>query len=140
MKGVLNMKKIIIPCIFTIVAVLGGLMLYSYSNKTIIDASKVTEINVPAPSIKDPQLKYKSFTDTQSIAEFIKILNSSKPLVNVKKQPISGEGKAYPIVIHNKDSRITYYKKRIFYERDFMKIPYYQNELYGFFTSQFKYS
>lgn len=101
------MKKIIIPCIIVIVAILTGLILYSYHVKAIIDVSTVTEINVPAPSIKDPQLKYKSFTDTQSIAQFIKILNSSKSTDTIDNTEKSYNYKAYPIAIHNKDGNIT---------------------------------
>jgi len=70
------MKIIIIPCIIIIIAVLGGLLFYGHSKKPIINASVVIKIDVPAPSIKDPKLKYKSFTNTQSIVQFIKILNS----------------------------------------------------------------
>lgn len=97
------MKKII-PCIIVIVAVLGGLLFYSHSKKPIINASEVTKIDVPAPSIKDPKKKYKSFTTTQSIVEFIRILNSSKQWDKAYKY--AKHYINYPIAIYNKDGSI----------------------------------
>ena len=92
------MKKIIIPCTIVIIAVLAGLIFYNYNNNTIFDISKVIEIDAQFT-------KYKSFTDTQSIATFIKALNSSKPVDKVDKHAKSYT--AYKVIIHNKDGNIT---------------------------------